>query len=95
MVFGCFAVLTGHVVYRRALNGRSKPIEESHAFRLASVEPIQHVGTSAVVQRICGKNSVVVPADDAFVVPPAGKGCRAETDDPAYTEFLTAPTPGR
>lgn len=52
MVLRGFAVHAGHILYRLARNGRSKPIEESHAVGLASVEPIQHMGTSPVVQRI-------------------------------------------
>ena len=52
MVLRGFAVHASHVLYRLARNGRSKPIEESHAVGLASVEPIQHMGMSAVVQRI-------------------------------------------
>jgi hypothetical protein len=52
MVLGGFAVHAGHVLYRLARNGRSKPIKESHAVGQTSVEPLQHMGTAAVVQRI-------------------------------------------
>lgn len=50
MVLGGFAVHAGHVLYRLARNGSRKPIEESHAVGLTRVEPIQHMGTSAIVQ---------------------------------------------
>jgi hypothetical protein len=52
MVLRSFAVYAGHVLYRLACNGRRKPIQESHSVGLTRVEPIQHMGTSAVVQRI-------------------------------------------
>src|ERR1035438_9283173 len=74
MVLRGFAVHAGHVLYRLARNGRSKPIEESHAVGLTSVEPVQHMRASAVVQRIFCQHRVIVPADDGFVVPPTGIG---------------------
>jgi hypothetical protein len=52
MVLRGFAVHAGHVLYRLARNGRSKPIEESHAVGPTSVEPIKDMRTSAVVERI-------------------------------------------
>jgi hypothetical protein len=52
MVLRGFAVHAGNVLYRLARNGRSKPIEEAHAVGLTSVEPVQHMRASAVVQRI-------------------------------------------
>jgi hypothetical protein len=51
MVLRGFAVHAGHVLYRLARNGRSKPTEESHAVGLTSVEFVQHMRASTVVQR--------------------------------------------
>jgi len=74
MVLRGFAVQASHVLYRLARNGRRKPIEESHAVGLTSIESIQHIGTPAVVERIYGENCIIISADDGFVVPPTGVG---------------------
>lgn len=79
MVLGGFAVHAGDVLDRLAGNGRGKPIEEPHAVRLPRVEPVQHMRTPAVVQCTLCQNGVIIPADDAFVVTPAGVG--AEVGD--------------
>jgi hypothetical protein len=52
VVLGRFAVHAGYILNRLTCHGRCKPIEEAHAVGLTCVEPIQHVGTATVVERI-------------------------------------------
>jgi len=60
-VLWSLAVLAGHILYWLARNGGGKPIEEAHTVGLIGVEPVQHMGVAAVVERISCQHSVIVP----------------------------------